>query len=516
MSTFYKVHASKDAIYRPVTAGRYYFTLFSQKLQYLREAKTKQNAYTYENLGRYLSKVLGTDGRYFVAIHELFRMEVMVDNEKTYAELANPQKVCHLPGVKYAIPYKKCGGRVHVSVGALKRLPLNIQKRLKIKRITPPVNGLPAECKCIYILQVPKITSRFFFPNTVCIGSHELKGYTPWADPRKFYMFPEEFRKQVPEERRKDIVWVDPGELVAKYEKKNITKEKRMRNQILSNIGTPTLQGELSISHQELPLLLVQNNKAFLSDRTNTDSNSELIIALSAWVHSRLIFVFDDALSEIFLNDVSTVDIVRSEVLLHFPFNSAYIIAKDTDHLPISFFVTRCDDSFHLYLVTPQGKEKGIVLPMRPKEKIEDSLHRIGHSSDLDCIRKMLQLCLCLSCSETSCGEVKIGEKATSGDTRSLERCKMNAEDQKRDAEIYTVIGFRANKVKGRPGCNKGTKRITPCQHIRRGHWHHVWVGSRKNTESRHLTVRWYPETVVNSSDERPPIKITVVRNISL
>ena len=52
-----------------------------------------------------------------------------------------------------------------------------------------------------------------------------------------------------------------------------------------------------------------------------------------------------------------------------------------------------------------------------------------------------------------------------------------------------------------------------PATHIRRGHWHSYWVGSKKDAANRRKVLKWVPPVLVgeNSSELRYDVNIVAV-----
>lgn len=48
--------------------------------------------------------------------------------------------------------------------------------------------------------------------------------------------------------------------------------------------------------------------------------------------------------------------------------------------------------------------------------------------------------------------------------------------------------------------------------HIRRGHWHHFWTGSKKEGSERKLILKWLPPIFVGASDAEMPVTIHPVK----
>lgn len=87
------------------------------------------------------------------------------------------------------------------------------------------------------------------------------------------------------------------------------------------------------------------------------------------------------------------------------------------------------------------------------------------------------------------------------------------------DVGVRIGKALRAYKSSGggsgseeRTGVGEGGTRRRPRAHIRRAHWHHYWIGSRKNKEDRELVVKWLHPIYINAEDtESMPIVVRTV-----
>lgn len=132
-----------------------------------------------------------------------------------------------------------------------------------------------------------------------------------------------------------------------------------------------------------------------------------------------------------------------------------------------------------------------------------------SESSALDCLsdllRRTLQIILYI-CAENA-------EIAPNSEQAFITRRTSTIKDRYAEIRKWDVgfrIGAAIRKYNRRyspddPDRTAGTH-ASPRPHMRRGHWHHYWVGSRSDPDTRKLILKWTPPTIVGTQQENAPI----------
>ena len=132
-----------------------------------------------------------------------------------------------------------------------------------------------------------------------------------------------------------------------------------------------------------------------------------------------------------------------------------------------------------------------------------------SESSALNCLsdllRRTLQIILYI-CAENA-------EIAPNSEQAFITRRTSTIKDRYAEIRKWDVgfrIGAAIRKYNRRyspddPDRTAGTH-ASPRPHMRRGHWHRYWVGSRSDPDTRKLILKWTPPTIVGTQQENAPI----------
>lgn len=256
--------------------------------------------------------------------------------------------------------------------------------------------------------------------------------------------------------------------------------------------------------------------KSYFSEQFISNVKRQDESVWNAWVQSKQIFIFEDAFAAQLLSNADAAEEVQGEALINCPFTTSYIIGKEEDGTKLEFFAVL--DGNVLRFQQMQNEEAGQSYELRIDQHWigKQMLDAMGMPLLRDTAMKMLQLysCLCSATLEQAHDIVARSEPLLpSGTTPKRDRSEKK-EIPDWDVDIYTVTMRREIKKQHRRAkANDSTDPLVRRPHPRRAHWHHYWVGSRKDMESRRLVLKWIPEIVVNQKEDDMPVRIILVRN---
>lgn len=98
-----------------------------------------------------------------------------------------------------------------------------------------------------------------------------------------------------------------------------------------------------------------------------------------------------------------------------------------------------------------------------------------------------------------------------------LTLCYKYSEIRKWDVgiRIGTAIRQKSASVEKGESIKTASGHSSPRPHMRRGHWHHYWIGSRSVSEDRRLILKWLSPMAVAATPEDTPIVIHEIKNNS-
>ena len=273
-----------------------------------------------------------------------------------------------------------------------------------------------------------------------------------------------------------------------------------------------------------------------------SENDASVVAALAPWRHSKEIFDLDPNMEEM-LGDQDDFSI-PSDILLQIPYPCFYV----KTHCPFpgfglidGFFVhleydVRNGDRELRFLLVRNG-ERCIPIPVHlDSETVQQSVDILMSQGDQNAkeygisrtlkmsqeekdlfhasIQKLIQIVLYLCASNADVDENPNQAKIT----------KRTPVVKDRFAEVREWdVGHRIGSAIRTENENHGPSfmeesdlspsgtRARPRPHIRRGHWHHYWTGSKSDLESRKLVLRWVAPAGVNIPKEVNPLDLPSV-----
>lgn len=259
-----------------------------------------------------------------------------------------------------------------------------------------------------------------------------------------------------------------------------------------------------------------QPKKSYFSEKFVSSIEQQNKGIWNAWLRCKQIFVFEDSFAAQVLSYADAAEEVQGEAIIRCPFTTSYIIGKEEDGTKLEFFAVLDGNVLRFQQMQNEEASQSYELRIDQHWTGKQMLDAMGMPLLQDTAMKMLQLysCLCSATLEEATDIVAKSEPSLHSSTTPKRDRSEKKEIPDWDVAVYTVTMRREiKKQRRRAKVNDSTAPLVRRPHPRRAHWHHYWVGSRKDTESRRLVLRWIPEIVVNQKEDDVPVRIILVRS---
>ncbi|MEF2699898.1 MAG: hypothetical protein U0N08_01860 [Oscillospiraceae bacterium] len=283
-------------------------------------------------------------------------------------------------------------------------------------------------------------------------------------------------------------------------------------------------------------LAVVQSKSGAPNIDMDTIVSAQRIAALAPWRISKEVFIIDPDLAQLLYeqDDLS----IPSDILLQLPYPAFYIqseglcLGGDQYHgffVHLEHDINSGDRELRLLYLAPDGATMGFLIhidsadisaslqrTLSEAEQNNPDLYyafcRVPGASFADDLRSLLlstlQIILYI-CAENA-------EIAPNSEQAFITRRTDKIKDRYAEIRKWDV-GFRIgaairkyNRVESPEDSDDqdrhAGKHASPRPHMRRGHWHHYWVGSRSDPDTRKLILKWTPPTIVGTQQENAPI----------
>lgn len=280
-----------------------------------------------------------------------------------------------------------------------------------------------------------------------------------------------------------------------------------------------------SLSMQECLLILF--NKLKVSALSEYDA--EMLRLFAIWKKDKVDFTINKEI----LNEVIAYDSIDRYKFLHQPFKCYHVTIDDMDDYSINsfFIITKChsqleynayDNLNEVFISIPVITQSGklhchnlrIDIRIHNKNNIKQALKNewykmtsgtpftnVTPKKTIDSIINAMFLAINIV--------YHIHELNETSENKTITNHK-NVRINKNTSNANTNINYRSFIISS-SGINHNIHNgNTVKSHIRRGHWHHYWVGSKKNN-TRHLELYWVDETGVNvNNNDLPQTNINI------
>lgn len=261
----------------------------------------------------------------------------------------------------------------------------------------------------------------------------------------------------------------------------------------------------------------------------NPVENAALLSALAGWRVYKEIYRFVPELRDLLFEQADENIVVPVEAIKQMPYPNIYIdISDEKEESGFFVFIDDNEDSsleLRFYGIERENgqivNKKNLYLHLREgwtiSDGIDDAMKQIKkNNSKIDFrkygdkiqnallyfIRIYIQLVLYICAENADIAEVKEPKSIIRHDTIT------NPKDTYREIQHWDV-GTKIAKIIRKskedekeqiPRTSSG-KHNSPRPHTRRGHWHHYWIGSRKDPINRKLIIKWVAPTFVSGEN---------------
>ena len=244
-----------------------------------------------------------------------------------------------------------------------------------------------------------------------------------------------------------------------------------------------------------------------------------LFSALSKWRLTKQIFEFDDELSTILMETDKLDDEIPSEIVDHLVYDCFYVKLPDkfitcktlknnqgefTDMVMDGFFYQVIDKSIIFVILFTTGHSQSMGFDIYDNATLKECIDKhMQVSPDVyKTLNFFIQIVLYL-CADNADIEENYVQKQTYKKPKDVSKPK-DKFTELRKWDVGYRYGAAVKKVRkqqdqsfsGHEGSH-ARKRT----HVRKGHWHHFWSGSKKDGE-RILSLKWVSPVVVNAEYE--------------
>lgn len=294
--------------------------------------------------------------------------------------------------------------------------------------------------------------------------------------------------------------------------------------------------------------IAIVSNGGVLSKIESTHMQDATIIAASApWRLYKQIFCFDADMEALLYAQAEDL-VIPIEILNNLPYQSLYIETKlfdDIDgffvhfesdvndgRLELRFLIVSNDlnifpIAIHLKSgntikdgvgkmiqeATRVAKQMGDVMVYKVKKNVHEEQERLYHITS-----KLMQLVLYICAENKEVGEDERQSKITKipksrefikDKYREIKKWNCGVETGNIIRGIYKKSNYVHYQISESPGFGSPKR-----PHARRAHWHHYWIGAKKDGE-RKLELKWIAPTFVHGGDieDNSIIKVNRVKN---
>lgn len=265
--------------------------------------------------------------------------------------------------------------------------------------------------------------------------------------------------------------------------------------------------------------------------------DAQIVMAIAPWRLSKEVFVMDEEMQELLFEQADDLKL-NPELLLHLPYTCFYIqfasgtvfhdVAYHGVFVHLEYDSDREERELRLLYLTESGETIGVPIHI-DVETIEDSIRIVGeeayHNLPKDkyeyrrvlieetesrqqtalFYKQTLQLVLYL-CAQNA--EITPNSEQTFYTRRSPVIKDRYAEIRKWNVGVRIGNAVRAYRKAAMVHETRGGAHASPRPHIRRGHWHHFWTGSKSDPDTRKLVLKWVAPTFVSVSAEEAPVTL--------
>lgn len=261
------------------------------------------------------------------------------------------------------------------------------------------------------------------------------------------------------------------------------------------------------------------NSAVDYANSHNISESAYIIAALARWRLSKQIFEIDEELCKILIETDKLDEDIPNEIINRLIYNSFYVKLPDKfitvrsvngEDISLSmdgFFYNVIGKSIIIVIMYSSGHTQSLGFDIYPDTTLRECIekHMSANSDVYKTINFFLQMILYLCADNADIEENKV--------QRSVYKPSPIITDRYTEVRKWDVGWRYGNAIKR--SRNTGTAHTGAAQagsshagsharkrtHVRRGHYHHFWIGSERSGD-RELILKWISPVVVNSEYE--------------
>ena len=261
--------------------------------------------------------------------------------------------------------------------------------------------------------------------------------------------------------------------------------------------------------------------------------DAQQIDALAPWRISKEVFIIDESLEQMLFQQADDAS-VPAEILMQIPYPCFYIQFHHLEFqnrtisgafVHLEYDVKNNSSELRILFAFPDGSTLGFPIHINAGNlensehiTVQEAIDAIGTDSPLNALRgmmqtennaikialgKVLQIVLYL-CAQNA--EISPNKEQTTVYKRGAKIRDSYAEIRKWDVgvRIGATVKASAQSSTSNSQPKEHSTHASPRPHMRRGHWHNFWTGSRSKPDERKLVLKWVAPTFIGDQDETP------------
>ena len=264
-------------------------------------------------------------------------------------------------------------------------------------------------------------------------------------------------------------------------------------------------------------------------------SDAQQIDALAPWRISKEVFIIDESLEQMLFQQADDTS-VPAEILMQIPYPCFYIQFHNFEFqnrtisgafVHLEYDVNNDSSELRILFTFLNGSTLGFPIHINAGNlensehiTVQEAINTIGTDSPLNALRgmmqtennaikialgKVLQIVLYL-CAQNA--EISPNKEQSTVYKRGKKIRDSYAEIRKWDVGVRIGAAVKASVQSGayNSQSKEHSTHASPRPHMRRGHWHNFWTGSKSAPSERKLVLKWVAPTFIGERDDTPVV----------
>ena len=280
--------------------------------------------------------------------------------------------------------------------------------------------------------------------------------------------------------------------------------------------------------------IATQRNKN-LFGQLQAVSDAQQIDALAPWRISKEVFIIDESLEQMLFQQADDTS-VPAEILMQIPYPCFYIQFHNFEFqnrtisgafVHLEYDVNNDSSELRILFTFSNGSTLGFPIHINAGNlensehiTVQEAINTIGTDSPLNALRgmmqtennaikialgKVLQIVLYL-CAQNA--EISPNKEQSTVYKRGKKIRDSYAEIRKWDVGVRIGAAVKASVQSGASNSQskEHSAHASPRPHMRRGHWHNFWTGSKSAPSERKLVLKWVAPTFIGERNDTPVV----------